>query len=108
MNRYAYFNKRLSFFKKKLIFQSDSAYGSENSLRRHGSAVSVGSTSLSNASVSSFKKARGLRVKLAEMETFKDILCRQVDTLQCYFDVCAEMLSVDENHKENDIHCKLW
>lgn len=46
-------------------------------------------------------------MKLAEMETFKDILCRQVDTLQSYFDVCAEMLSVDENHKENDIHCKL-
>lgn len=85
-------------------YKIDSAYGSENSLRRHGSAVSVGSTSLSNASVSSFKKARGLRVKLAEMETFKDILCRQVDTLQSYFDVCAEMLNADENHKENDGH----
>ncbi|XP_042898192.1 ceramide transfer protein [Parasteatoda tepidariorum] len=85
-------------------YKGDSAYGSENSLRRHGSAVSVGSTSLSNASISSFKKARGLRVKLAEMETFKDILCRQVDTLQSYFDVCAEMLTSDENHKDNDVH----
>ncbi|KAF8794541.1 Ceramide transfer protein like [Argiope bruennichi] len=84
-------------------YKGDSAYGSENSLRRHGSAVSVGSTSLSNASITSFKKARGLRVKLAEMETFKDILCRQVDTLQSYFDVCAEMLK-DEGHKDNDVH----
>ena len=25
-----------------------------------------------------------------EMETFRDILCRQVDTLQMYFDSCAE------------------
>ena len=25
-----------------------------------------------------------------EMETFRDILCRQVDTLQMYFDNCAE------------------
>ncbi|XP_035233642.1 ceramide transfer protein-like isoform X1 [Stegodyphus dumicola] len=38
------------------------------------------------------------------METFKDILCRQVDTLQSYFDVCAEMLNVDESHKDNDVH----
>ncbi|XP_054715856.1 ceramide transfer protein-like [Uloborus diversus] len=83
-------------------FKMDSAYGSENSLRRHGSAVSVGSTSLSNASISSFKKGRGLRVKLAEMETFKDILCNQVDTLQSYFDVCAEMLASGESN--NDVH----
>lgn len=25
-----------------------------------------------------------------EMETFRDILCRQVDTLQMYFDNCAD------------------
>ena len=25
-----------------------------------------------------------------EMETFRDILCRQVDTLQTYFDGCAD------------------
>ena len=24
------------------------------------------------------------------METFRDILCRQIDTLQSYFDSCAE------------------
>lgn len=31
------------------------------------------------------------------METYKDILCRQIDTLQRYFDTCAENL---ENHNE--------
>ena len=24
------------------------------------------------------------------METFRDILCRQIDTLQSYFDTCAD------------------
>ncbi|CAN8029155.1 unnamed protein product, partial [Ixodes persulcatus] len=67
-------------------YKVDSAYGSENSLRRHGSALSLGSTS-----VSSLKKGRGLREKLSEMETFRDILCRQVDTLQGYFDTCASL-----------------
>ena len=33
-----------------------------------------------------------------EMETFRDILCRQVDTLQMYFDSCAE------NEAGNSIH----
>ena len=31
--------------------------------------------------------------KLAEMETFRDILCRQVDTLQSYFDSCASAVT---------------
>ena len=38
----------------------------------------------------SLQKGRSLREKLMEMETFRDILCRQVDTLQMYFDSCAE------------------
>ena len=36
------------------------------------------------------QKGRGLTEKLAEMETFRDILCRQIDTLQHFFDSCAE------------------
>lgn len=36
-------------------------------------------------------RVRGLSEKLAEMETFRDILCRQVDTLQSYFDSCSEV-----------------
>lgn len=74
--------------------KAESGYGSENNLRRHGSAISVASATLSGASTSSFKKGRGLREKLAEMETFKDILCRQVDTLQSYFDACSESVAV--------------
>ncbi|XP_077988762.1 ceramide transfer protein-like [Glandiceps talaboti] len=76
--------------------KAESGYGSESSLRRQGSMLSLTSgTSL--ASQSSFKKGRGLREKLAEMETFRDILCRQVDTLQTYFDGCAEnTLSEDD------------
>ena len=35
------------------------------------------------------QRGRGLKEKLAEMETFRDILCRQIDTLQGYFDSCA-------------------
>ncbi|XP_071952384.1 ceramide transfer protein-like [Antedon mediterranea] len=60
----------------------------EDKLNRHGSMMSLNSGSL--ISTSSFKKGRNLREKLAEMETFRDILCRQVDTLQGYFDNCAE------------------
>ena len=30
------------------------------------------------------------QTKLAEMETYRDILCRQVDVLQAYFDTLAE------------------
>merc|ERR1712055_1137793 len=41
--------------------QAESGYGSENSLRRHGSMLSLTSgTSLSTASASSFKRGRGL------------------------------------------------
>ncbi|XP_071844879.1 ceramide transfer protein-like isoform X2 [Apostichopus japonicus] len=58
-------------------------------LRRHGSLMSLRSGS-SSTSASSFKKGRGLHEKLAEMETFRDILCRQVDSLQGFFDTCAE------------------
>ena len=37
-----------------------------------------------------------LKVKLAEMETYRDILCRQIDTLQTFFDA-----SVDANNTNN-------
>ncbi|XP_026787160.3 ceramide transfer protein isoform X2 [Pangasianodon hypophthalmus] len=73
------------------LHKAESGYGSENSLRHHGSMLSITSATsgLSTTSTSSFKKGNSLREKLAEMETFRDILCRQVDTLQCYFDNCA-------------------
>ncbi|XP_074593278.1 ceramide transfer protein isoform X2 [Brevipalpus obovatus] len=64
--------------------KGDSAYGSDNSLRRHGSALSLGSMS-----VASFKRGKGLKEKLSELETFRDILSRQIDVLQGFFDACA-------------------
>lgn len=74
--------------------QTESGYGSENNLRRHGSLLSLTSgTSMSTASASSFKRGRGLHEKLMEMETFRDILCRQIETLQSYFDSCASAVS---------------
>ncbi|XP_030272460.1 collagen type IV alpha-3-binding protein isoform X5 [Sparus aurata] len=80
---------------------AESGYGSETSLRRHGSMLSLTSaaSALSAASTSSFKKGHRLREKLAEMETFRDILCRQVDTLQKYFDSCADV-SKDEFQRD--------
>ncbi|KAM4719612.1 ceramide transfer protein-like isoform 1-T1 [Anableps anableps] len=79
----------------------DSGYGSESSLRRHGSMLSLTSATsgYSATSTSSFKKGHSLREKLAEMETFRDILCRQVDTLQKYFDSCADV-SKDELQRD--------
>ncbi|CAH1163626.1 unnamed protein product [Phaedon cochleariae] len=74
-------------------YRVESGYGtgSENSLKRHGSTVSLQSNSYSTASGSSFKKSsRNIKEKLAEIETFKDILVRQIDTLQTYFDYCVE------------------
>lgn len=46
------------------------------------------------------QKGHRLREKLAEMETFRDILCRQVDTLQKYFDSCADVVSRDEFQRD--------
>ncbi|XP_070845646.1 ceramide transfer protein-like isoform X1 [Chaetodon trifascialis] len=81
---------------------ADSGYGSESSLRRHGSMLSLTSATsgYSATSTSSFKKGHRLREKLAEMETFRDILCRQVDTLQKYFDGCADAVSKDELQRD--------
>ena len=58
--------------------------------------------SLSLASTGSFKRGRGLKEKLAEMDTFKDILCKQVETLQTYFDACANSMTkgFEPYHKE--------
>ncbi|XP_039944942.1 ceramide transfer protein-like isoform X5 [Hirundo rustica] len=82
--------------------KTESGYASESSLRRHGSMVSLvsGASGYSATSTSSFKKGHNLREKLAEMETFRDILCRQVDTLQKYFDACADAVSKDELQRD--------
>ncbi|KAL0965346.1 hypothetical protein UPYG_G00280080 [Umbra pygmaea] len=84
-----------------VCLMAESGYGSESSLRRHGSMLSLTSATsgYSATSTSSFK-GHSLREKLAEMETFRDILCRQVDTLQKYFDSCADAVSKDELQRD--------
>uniref|UniRef100_A0A8C9YZE7 Ceramide transfer protein n=1 Tax=Sander lucioperca TaxID=283035 RepID=A0A8C9YZE7_SANLU len=84
------------------LHRADSGYGSESSLRRHGSMLSLTSATsgFSATSTSSFKKGHSLKEKLAEMETFRDILCRQVDTLQKYFDSCSDAVSKDELQRD--------
>ncbi|CAH1126664.1 unnamed protein product [Ceutorhynchus assimilis] len=86
-------------------FRIESGYGtgSENSLKRHDSSVSLQSNNHSTASGGSFKRgSRTLREKLAEIETYKDILNQQIDTLQKYFDSCVDNVSKKESsNKEN-------
>ncbi|KAK3923745.1 Ceramide transfer protein [Frankliniella fusca] len=82
-------------------YKAESGYGSENSLKRHGSAVSLASNTLSTASTNSLKKARGLKEKLSELETFRDILCGQIDTLQTYFDECAQTANGNDQSGAN-------
>ncbi|KAM9394178.1 ceramide transfer protein-like [Pholidichthys leucotaenia] len=93
---------RLQWIESIELHKAESGYGSETSLRRHGSMLSLTSaaSALSSTSTSSFKKGYRLREKLAEMETFRDILCRQVDTLQKYFDSCADAVSKDEFQRD--------
>ncbi|XP_051924389.1 ceramide transfer protein-like isoform X2 [Hippocampus zosterae] len=93
---------RLQWIESIELHKAESGYGSESSLRRHGSMLSLTSaaSAVSATSTSSFKKGHRLCEKLAEMETFRDILCRQVDTLQKYFDSCADAVSKDEFHRD--------
>ncbi|CAJ1068892.1 ceramide transfer protein-like isoform X3 [Xyrichtys novacula] len=95
---------RLQWIESIELHKAESGYGSETSLRRHGSMLSLTSaaSALSATSTSSFKKGHRLREKLAEMETFRDILCRQVDTLQKYFDSCADAVSKDEFQRDRE------
>ena len=65
--------------------------GSQQSrLRRQGSTVSLSSNTYSAHSANSTKiRHQALKEKIAECETFRDILCRQIETLQGYFDTCS-------------------
>ncbi|XP_015117412.1 collagen type IV alpha-3-binding protein [Diachasma alloeum] len=85
-------------------YKAESGYGSENSLKRHGSTVSLISNTQSTTSGGSFSKriSRSLKEKLNELETFKDILSQQVDTLQKYFDNCAENAKNSGKTDRND------
>lgn len=52
-----------------------------------------------------WQRGRGLSEKVAEMETFRDILCRQIDTLQGYFDSCASAVS---HGAVQECRCSTW
>ncbi|XP_023301176.2 ceramide transfer protein isoform X1 [Lucilia cuprina] len=73
------------------MYKEDNTSTDTTSLRRHGSTMSLQSNTVSVASGSSLKKSqRNLKEKVGEIETFKDILFGQIETLQRYFDACAE------------------
>lgn len=46
----------------------------------------------------------GIKEKLAEIETFRDILCRQIETLQGYFDNCAETYAEVKSLESKILH----
>lgn len=45
----------------------------------------------------------GLREKLCEIDTYRDILIRQMEALQSYFDACAETA---KDMKNEEATCK--
>ncbi|XP_030372401.1 collagen type IV alpha-3-binding protein isoform X2 [Scaptodrosophila lebanonensis] len=74
------------------LYKEDTGSTDTTSLRRHGSTMSLQSNTISLASGGSLKKTqRNLREKVGELETFKDILFGQIETLQRYFDACSEI-----------------
>ncbi|KRY19543.1 Collagen type IV alpha-3-binding protein [Trichinella patagoniensis] len=79
----------LNSMQPKKSTRTDKGYGSQGDLCRHGSLVSLTSNK-SLASSSSFKVCQGLNEKISELETYREIVLRQIDTLQSYFDSCAE------------------
>lgn len=71
----------------KRFLQEMGTYES-SAIRRQGSILSISSMH-STASFTSNKKV-DLQEKMSELETFRNVLCRQLDTLQHYFDHCAQ------------------
>lgn len=86
--------------------QTESGNVSRTHLPKTVSSLSLSShTSLHSSS--SVQKNAGLREKLLEMETFRDILCRQMDTLQTYFDSCASKNKGIYPHQHLDMRDEL-
>ncbi|CAF4247928.1 unnamed protein product [Rotaria socialis] len=78
----------------KQLCKSESGYGSETSLRRYPSLGSLASTASAGVtSTGSFRKDRSLKIKLSELETYRELLAQQVATLQTYFDACANAVT---------------
>ena len=65
--------------------------------------MSLSSNSYSSHSASSTKlRHQALSEKIAECETFRDILCRQIETLQGYFDTCSTIATSLESNSYSD------
>lgn len=92
----------LQSYKTEAITCNDS-----NNLRRPqkwGSSVSLQSTTLSIASGCEVDRTgRTLKEKLHEIETFRDILYNQIDTLQRYFDAAAATSTKPVNGIESHV-----
>lgn len=74
---------RMHWVEVLCMYKEDSTSTDTTSLRRHGSTMSLQSNTVSVASGSSLKKTqRNLKEKVGEIETFKDILFGQIETLQ--------------------------
>lgn len=83
-------------FIQRIIFQVN--------LRRHDSALSL----TSNASkVGGQSHHREMKEKLAEIETFRDILCRQIDKLQSYFDASADLARSESGFDSHELDAGL-
>eukprot|EP00117_Sycon_ciliatum_P003502 scpid29525/ scgid8268/ Collagen type IV alpha-3-binding protein; Ceramide transfer protein len=99
----------------KLIKQADQGYSSDgtslNSLQRAPSLMSVNSVmsvaSNTSKSTATQTSSNRLKEKMLEMETFRDILNRQVDTMQGFFDQCsATATSAEQLDEDNDEDCR--
>ncbi|XP_065577020.1 ceramide transfer protein-like isoform X3 [Artemia franciscana] len=64
-------------------------------LKRHGSSVSIVSASVN--SVSHSQSTKIVKEKMDEMETFRDLLVKQVDSLQKFFDTCKDTFSTEKD-----------
>lgn len=58
-------------------------------MRRQGSVLSL--SALSQTSTTSMKSNHNVQMKLAEIMTYREILCRQVDVLQAFYDAASEI-----------------
>ncbi|KAK7602137.1 hypothetical protein V9T40_009578 [Parthenolecanium corni] len=83
----------------------DSGYNSQNNLIRHESSTSLQSNSLSNHSSNSsltFHKSQAeLKSKITDIETLRELLCKQVNNLQEQF---IQHVNVDVGEKESVVN----
>ena len=72
-----------------------------NGVFRGGQSIGTADDGLNGRGGSS--AFRELRIKLGEIGTFRDIMCRQLETLQSYFDASSD---VANNNSTSPVHCR--